>query len=81
MIAALATVIETKELIETVIAATVTGLGMIIAFSFVILGAARFADMRNQDRPLLATAAALLMFAGIAVTIGGIVLGLVVITN
>ena len=77
----LGTVIETKELASTVVAALAAGIGMTAAFSIMIFGAARFADMRRDDRPLLATAAAAVLVVGLAITAAGIVVGIIVMTS
>ena len=77
----LATVVETKELLSTVVASLVAGVGVTVAFSIMIFGAARFADLRRDDRPLLAGAAAILVAIGFAITAAGIVVGIIVMTS
>jgi hypothetical protein len=77
----LGTVIESKELASTVVAALAAGIGVTAAFSIMILGAARFADLRRDDRPLLAGAAAVVMVLGFAITVAGIVVGIIVMTS
>ena len=76
-----ATVVETKELLETVAASFVAGVGVTAAFSIVIFGITRSADMTRDERPLLATAAGgLAVLAGLVV-IAAIVFGIVVMTQ
>jgi len=76
-----ATVVETKDLLETVVASLIAGIGVTAAFSLVIFGVARSADMVRDERPLLATAAgALAVLAGLFV-IAAIVFGIVVMTT
>jgi hypothetical protein len=77
----LATVIETKELAETVVAAAVGGIGITALFSLMIFGAARSADMRRDDRPVLATAYGSLAGLALLATAAGIVLGMVVMLS
>jgi hypothetical protein len=77
----LGTVIESKELASTVVAALAAGIGVTAAFSIMILGAARFADLRRDDRPLLAGTAAVVMVLGFAITVAGIVVGIIVMTS
>jgi hypothetical protein len=77
----LATVIETKELAETVLAAAVGGIGITALFSLIIFGAARSADMRRDDRPVLATAYGGLAGVAFLATAAGIVLGMVVMLS
>jgi hypothetical protein len=76
-----ATIVETKDLLETVAASLVAGIGVTAAFSIAIFGIARSADMVRDERPVLATAAgALAALAGLVV-VGAIVFGIVVMTQ
>ena len=77
----LATVVETRELVSTVLASLVAAVGVTAAFSMLILGAARFADLRRNDRPLLAAGAGTLMVLGLLATAAGIVIGIIVMTS
>jgi hypothetical protein len=77
----LATVVETKELLETVASSLIAGVGVTAAFSIVIFGITRSADMARNDRPVLATAAGGLAAIAGAVVIGAIVFGIVVMTS
>ncbi len=74
----IATVVDTTELWETVVAALVAGVGITAAYSVVIFGAARFAELRRSERPLAAGAAGALAALALIVTFGGIALGIVV---
>jgi hypothetical protein len=75
-----ATIVETKDLLETVAASFIAGVGVTAAFSIVIFGITRSADMVRDERPLLATAAgALAVLAGLVVA-GAIVLGIIAMT-
>jgi hypothetical protein len=77
----LATIVETKALLETVAASLIAGIGVTAAFSIVIFGITRSADMARDERPGLATAAgALAAFAGLVV-VAAIVFGIVVMTQ
>ena len=60
----IATIVEGKELLETVVASLVAGVGVTFVFSIAIWGVARFADLSRNERPLAAGAAAAL--AGLA---------------
>jgi hypothetical protein len=77
----MATVVETKELLQTVLASLVAGVGVTAAVSIAIFGATRFTDLRRDDRPLAATAAGALALIALAVTAGSIVFGLVLMTQ
>jgi hypothetical protein len=76
-----AAIVESKELIETVIASVVGGIGVTFVFSLAIWGAARFIDLSRSDRPLAAAAAATVAGLALAATLGGLVLGIVVMTS
>jgi hypothetical protein len=76
----LATVVETKDLLETVASSFIAGVGVTAAFSLVVFGIARSAEMVRNDRPLLATAAGGLAVLSGAVVIAFIVFGIVVMT-
>ena len=77
----IATVVETKELVETVVAAAAAGIGITALFSLMIFGAARFADLRRDDRPLLAAAAGGLATLALFATVAGLALGFVVMLS
>ena len=77
----IATLVETKNLLETVAASLIAGIGVTAAFSLVIFGITRSADMVRDERPLLATAAGgLAVLAGLVVA-AAIVFGIVVMTK
>jgi hypothetical protein len=76
-----ATLIEGKELLETVIASTVAGVGVTFAFSIAIWGVARFVDLSRDDRPLAAAAAALAACLAFVATATAVALGIIAMTN
>jgi hypothetical protein len=73
--------IETKEMLQTVLASVIAGVGITVVFSVAIWGAARFADLSRNERPLAAGAAATVGVLALLVTLGGIALGIVVMTS
>jgi cation transporter-like permease len=77
----IAVVVETKELLETVVASLVAGVGMTVVFSVAIWGVARFADLSRNERRLAAGAAATLAGLALAVTVAGVVFGIIVMTS
>lgn len=77
----MAVVVETKELLETVVASTIAGVGMTVVFSIAIWGVARFADLSRNERPLAAGAAATLAGLALAVTLAGLAFGIVIMTR
>jgi hypothetical protein len=77
----LASLVEGKELLQTVVAATVTGLGVTFAFSVAIWGFGRSAELSGEDRRLAAGTAATIGGLALLVVLGSIVAGIVVMTH
>jgi hypothetical protein len=77
----LATIVETKELLQTVAAATIAGVGVTIVFSIAVYGATRFADLSRDERPIAATAAAVTSMVAFAACIAAVVFGIIVMTS
>jgi hypothetical protein len=77
----LAEIVETKELVQTVVFAFVAGVGVTVIFSVAIWGVARFADLSQEDRPLAAGAAALTAGLALLAVAAAIVIGVVVMTS
>jgi hypothetical protein len=77
----MAVIVETKELIETVIASLLAGVGITVVFSVGIWGAARFADLSRGERPLAAAAAAALATLAGLTTAAAVVFGVVVMSS
>jgi hypothetical protein len=77
----LATVVETKELLQTVLYATVAGIGLTLVFSLAIWGATRFADLSRDERPLAAAAAAVLAAVALLACLAAVAVGIVVMTQ
>ncbi len=77
----MAVIVETKELLETVVASLVAGVGMTFVFSIAIWGAARFAEHSRSERPVAAGAAAAAAVLALVVTAGGVAIGIVAMTN
>jgi hypothetical protein len=77
----LATLIEGKEMLQTVVAATVAGLGVTFAFSVAIWGFGRSAELSSEDRRLAAGSAATVGALALLVVLGAIVVGIVVMTH
>jgi hypothetical protein len=75
------TIVDTKELWETVVASLVAGVGITASFSVMIFSLARLADLRRSDRPLLAAGAGGMAALALIVTAGGIILGMVVMLS
>jgi hypothetical protein len=77
----MAVVVETKELLETIVASIVAGVGITVIFSVAIWGVARFADLSRNERPVAAgAAAALAALAGLA-TLAAVAFGIVIMSS
>jgi hypothetical protein len=76
-----AVIVETKELLETVAASLIAGVGMTFVFSIAIWGVARFAEHSRSERPLAAGASAAVAALALAATLAGVVFGIVVMTH
>ncbi len=77
----MATIVQSKELIETVIASFVAGVGVTAIFSVAIWGGIRFVDLNREGRPGAAGAAAALGALALVLTVAAVVVGIVVMTS
>jgi hypothetical protein len=77
----LATVVDSKALLQSVGAAVVAGVGVTAIFCVAIFGAARFADMNRGGRPAAAVAFGILALLALVAFAAAIVVGLVVMTS
>jgi cytochrome c biogenesis protein CcdA len=76
-----ATVVETKELLDTVLASLVAGIGVTTVFAILVFGVTRTADMVRDERPVAAAAAGGLAVVAFAVVTAAIVAGIIVMTQ
>ena len=77
----LATVVDTKDLWRTVVASLIAGIGVTAVFSLMVFGATRWAELRRDDRTLLAGAAAALSALAFLIVAASIVFGIVVMAR
>lgn len=77
----IATLVEGQELLETVIASIVAGVGVTAAFSVAIWGVGRFADLSRNERPLAAGATATAAALALAVVAAAVVFGVIAMTR
>jgi hypothetical protein len=77
----LATIVDWQALGLTVVASLIAGVGIIVAFSVAIYGGARFADLQRSGRTIASLGAGALMIVGLATSIGGCVVGLIVVIS
>ena len=77
----LATVVETGDILKTVAASIIAGVGLTCVFSIAIWGATRYAEHSHDERPLAAGAAGALAVLAFLATLGAVVVGIIVMTN
>ncbi len=77
----LAAIVETKNLLETIAAALIAGVGLTIVFSIAVYGVTRFADLSRDERPIAATAAIVTAVVAFAACVAAVVVGIVVMTK
>jgi hypothetical protein len=76
-----AVIVQTKELLQTIVASLVAGVGVTVVFSVAIWGSARFADLSRNERPVAAAAAATLAALAALATLAGVAFGIVVMAH
>jgi hypothetical protein len=77
----IATLVEGQDLLETVGASLVAGVGITFIFSIAIWGVGRFADLSRSERPLAAGAAVAVAALALLAVAGAVVAGIVVMTS
>jgi len=77
----IATLVEGRQLLETVIASLVAGVGITFVFSIAIWGVSRFTELSRDERPLAAGAAAVTASLALACVAGAVAIGIVVMTR
>lgn len=76
-----AVIVDTKELLETVVYASIAGIGITLIFSLGIYGSTRFADYSRDGRRLEAGLAGLVAVLAVLATISTLIIGIVVMTQ
>jgi hypothetical protein len=77
----IATVVHTDELLRTIAAAVVGGIGVTFIFSVAIWGAGQFTELSRNERPVAATGAALVGVGALACVAASVIIGIVVMTH
>jgi hypothetical protein len=77
----IATLVHTGDLVKSVIASLVAGVGITFVFSVAIWGGARFVDLSRDGRRLAAGTAAVLGGLALASTLAAVAIGIVVMTS
>ncbi|HSR94464.1 MAG TPA: hypothetical protein VLK56_06315 [Solirubrobacterales bacterium] len=77
----MATIVQTGDLVQTVIASLIAGVGITAVFSVAIWSGARFVDLSRDGRALAAGAAAALGTLALVATVAAVVVGILVMTS
>jgi hypothetical protein len=77
----IATLVEGKELLETVIASVIAGAGVTSVFAIAIWGVGRFVDLSRDERPIAAGGAAAVAAAALLAVVAAVVVGIIVMTR
>lgn len=77
----IATIVHTDELLSTVAAASVAGIGVTFLFSLGIWGAGQFVELSRDGKSVLATAAAAISALAFVAVTAAVVIGIVVMTS
>jgi cation transporter-like permease len=77
----IATIVQGKELWQTVVASLVAGVGITFAFSVGIWGTGQFVELSRSDRQAAATVAALVAALAFACVAATVIVGIVVMTH
>ena len=77
----IATIVEGKDLWQTVVASVVAGLGVTFLFSLGIWGTSQFVELSRGDRQGVATVAGLVALLAFAAVAAAVIIGIVVMTQ
>jgi hypothetical protein len=77
----IATIVEAKDLWQTVVASIVAGVGITFAFSVGIWGSGQFTELTRNGRPLVAAGAAVAAGLAFLAVAAAVVIGIVVMTH
>jgi hypothetical protein len=77
----IATLVETKELWQTVVSAAVAGIGVTFLFSLGIWGSGQFLELSRSDRQVAATAAGIVGLLAFAAVAAAVIIGILVMTQ
>jgi hypothetical protein len=77
----IATIVHTDELLQTIAASVIAGIGVTFLFSVGIWGAGQFTELSRSERPVAATAAAIVGAVALLCVAGSVITGIVVMTH
>jgi hypothetical protein len=77
----IATIVHTDELLQTVAASIVAGIGVTFLFSLGIWGAGQFVELSRGERPVAAMAALVIGGVSLVCVAAAIAIGIIVMTS
>ncbi|HET8956293.1 MAG TPA: hypothetical protein VFN18_11605 [Solirubrobacterales bacterium] len=77
----IATIVHTDELLQTIAASLVAGIGVTFLFSVGIWGAGQFTELSRSERPVAATAAAVVGSVALLCVAAAVITGIIVMTH
>lgn len=77
----IATIVHSDELLQTVAASVIAGVGVTFLFSVGIWGAGQFTELSRSERPVAATAAAIIGTVALLGVAASVITGIVVMTH
>jgi hypothetical protein len=77
----IATIVQWKEMWQTVVASVGAGVGITFAFSVGIWGSGQFVELSRGDRQVAATVAGLVALFAFLVVAAAVIVGIVVMTH
>jgi hypothetical protein len=77
----IATVVHSDELLKTIAAAVIAGIGVTFAFSLSIWGVGQFAELSRSERPIAAAGAAVVASLALTFVAAAVIAGIIVMTR
>lgn len=77
----IATIVQSKDLWQSVAASVIAGVGVTFAFSVTIWGAGQFIELSRNERPVAAAGAAAVAVLALAAVAAAVIIGIVVMTH
>ncbi len=77
----IATIVHTDELLQTIAASLIAGIGVTFLFSVGIWGAGQFTELSRNERPVAATASALVGALALLCVVASVITGIIVMTH
>lgn len=77
----IATIVHTDELLQTIGASLVAGIGVTFLFSVGIWGAGQFTELSRSERPVAATAVAIVGTLALLGVAASVITGIIVMTH